>query len=174
VIQTVALLLPVAGLTYSFGRVGKRIGEGAWAWSEDGPIRRAVVVVAAVSLAGSGGYVLLPNGEYRPIQRNERGTIQGGIAQLAAIPSGRPALTREREEQLGEIVEERDQPAGSDVEEEENTTTEPSGTATTGTDTATEPTTTETSPTATEETDTATTVTETTTETTTTTTETTP
>ena len=46
-------------------------------------------------------YVLYPNGEYRPIQPNERGTVQGGVAQLSAVRTGRPALTEEREEELG-------------------------------------------------------------------------
>src|SRR5207244_8888345 len=53
---------------------------------------------AAVAFAG---YTWWPNGDYRPIQRGERGTIEGAVTELAAVPSGRPALTKQRAQQLG-------------------------------------------------------------------------
>jgi hypothetical protein len=150
VIQTIALCLPVGGLTYSFGRVGKRIGEGAWAWSEGAPLRRMFIVSATVALVGTGGYVVYPNGDYQPIQRAERGTVQDGLRQFLDVPGGRPSLTLQREEELGGITVERDRPAGSDVDEKEDTTTDTTetetGTGTTGDGTTTEPVSTGTGP----------------------------
>jgi putative peptide zinc metalloprotease protein len=46
-------------------------------------------------------FSLWPNGQYKPIQPGETGTIQGGVAQLASYETGRAALTAEREDELG-------------------------------------------------------------------------
>jgi putative peptide zinc metalloprotease protein len=163
-IQSVALVLPLGGMTYTFTKGGKRLATGAWSWSEGAPFRRAVVVACAVAIAGVGGYVLLPNGDYRPIQPGERGTLQGAFEQVRNIPSGRPGLTEKREEELGGAPSRREQEPGSDSDErpagttdetttgqtttgEATTTTEP--TTTTTTQTTTEPTTTEPTTTAT-------------------------
>jgi putative peptide zinc metalloprotease protein len=139
VIQILALLLPLAGITYTFARVGSRIASGAWNWSEDAPLRRAVVLAVTVVAAGVAGWVLLPNGDYRPIQPTERGTVQGGLQQFTALSTGRPGLTREREEELGGAPVVRDAPSESDEREQPaQTATTETGTATTET-TPTEP-----------------------------------
>jgi putative peptide zinc metalloprotease protein len=101
VVQSAALVLPLAGMALATGRIGGRIAGGAWRWSDEAPLRRSLVVGTAVAIVAVGAYVLYPNGEYRPIQAGERGTIQGGVAQLRSVPSGRPALTPERENELG-------------------------------------------------------------------------
>jgi putative peptide zinc metalloprotease protein len=101
VVQSIALLLPLLGIGYSVTRVVGRMGVGAWSWSEGAPLRRALVVASSAAMVGVAAYVLYPNGEYRPIQANERGTVQGGIKQLSSVPSGRPALTKKREQDLG-------------------------------------------------------------------------
>ncbi len=101
VVQSLALVLPIAGGSYSITRVLGRIGKGAWGWSTGAPLRRGLVVVSSAALAGLAVYVLLPNGEYKPIQAGERGTVQGGVSQFASVPSGRPALTEQREQDLG-------------------------------------------------------------------------
>jgi putative peptide zinc metalloprotease protein len=101
VVQSAALVLPLAGMALATGRIGGRVAGGAWRWSDEAPLRRSLVVATAVAIVAVGAYVLYPNGEYQPIQAGERGTIQGGVKQLRSVPSGRPALTPEREEQLG-------------------------------------------------------------------------
>jgi putative peptide zinc metalloprotease protein len=158
-IQSVALVLPLGGMTYTFTKGGKRLATGAWSWSEDAPLRRALVVVCAVAIAGVGGYVLLPNGDYRPVQPAERGTIQDALRQFVALPTGRPGLTEERESELRGAPSKREQqaddasgerPAGTSGETTtdetttgEATTTEPTTTQATTEPTTTEPTTTE-------------------------------
>jgi putative peptide zinc metalloprotease protein len=166
VVQTIALVLPLAGASYTITRGSARVVGGAWNWSEDAPLRRAVVLAATVLAAGVAGWVLLPNGDYRPIQRAERGTLQGGLAQFAAVHTGRPGLTPEREEELGGAPALRDVPGEDDSEEQPTRT----GTTTTGTETGV----TETGETATETATTPTTTTTTVQETTTTVTTTTP
>jgi putative peptide zinc metalloprotease protein len=100
-IQIAALALPLAGMTYSFGRVSARIVRGAWSWSEGAPLRRGVVAMLTVAGVAGAAYVLVPNGDYEPIQPGERGTLQGGWRQFSHVTTGRPSLTEERERELG-------------------------------------------------------------------------
>jgi putative peptide zinc metalloprotease protein len=147
VVQILALLLPLAGITYTFARVGSRIASGAWSWSEGAPLRRAAVLAVTVVAAGVAGWVLLPNGDYRPIQPTERGTVLGGLQQFSSVGTGRPGLTEEREQELGGAPAVRDGPFENDRQEQ------PTQTATTSTDTTdtqTATTQTQTTPTTTE------------------------
>lgn len=107
VIETLFLILPGAGLAYTAVRVGRRTAVGAGSWSSGQPGRQAMLAVtgsAAVALAALSWW---PNGEYRPIQPGERGTLTGFIQQLRALPSGRPSLTAARQRQLGGAPTER-------------------------------------------------------------------
>jgi putative peptide zinc metalloprotease protein len=117
ILQTSALVLPVAGMVFSFGRGGGRLLSSAWSWSEGAPLRRAGVVVVSGLLALTAGYVLLPNGDYRPVQRAERGTIQGGLSQFQHVFSGRPGLTEERRDELQGAPVQRDAPGEGDESE---------------------------------------------------------
>jgi putative peptide zinc metalloprotease protein len=118
VIQSTALVLPLAGASYTITRGSGRLLTGAWTWSAGAPLRRVVVLAASVAIAGVAAWVLLPNGEYRPIQPAERGTLQGGFRQFAAFASGRPGLTEERERELGGAPARRDAPGQNDREEQ--------------------------------------------------------
>jgi hypothetical protein len=62
---------------------------------------RAAFVAATASAAGFFAYIWWPNGEYKPIQKGEKGTLVGAIDQLGAVSTGRPALPPARERQLG-------------------------------------------------------------------------
>ena len=155
--QTAFLALPAVGLTLTVARVARRSLRGAWTWSRGDPLRRALVVTGAVGAAALVGFVWWPNGDYRPIHPDERGTIQGAVQQLAELPSGRPGLPPEREEELGgagfvadEAPVSEDEEAPVTEEEEEPTAT----TETTETTPATETTTTETTTTETTTTET--------------------
>lgn len=133
VIQATALTLPLLGLAYTTATIVKKMGQGAWSWSAGAPLRRGVVVVTSVAIAAVSAYVLYPNGEYKPIQPNERGTVQGGIQQLSAVPTGRPALTEQREEDLGgaPTVRSGGAPLPSEVDETESPATTPTETGST-------------------------------------------
>jgi putative peptide zinc metalloprotease protein len=135
VIQSTALVLPLAGASYTITRGSGRILSGAWSWSQGAPLRRAVVIATGALIAGVAAWVLLPNGEYRPIQPTERGTLQGGLRQFAALPSGRPGLTEERELELGGAPAKRDVPGQNNREEQPTQTRTGERTATTDTTT---------------------------------------
>src|SRR5215210_3042470 len=59
------------------------------------------LALAAVSLAAGAAFTLWPNGEYRPIQPGERGTVADIAQGVTKLATGRPALTPEREAELG-------------------------------------------------------------------------
>jgi putative peptide zinc metalloprotease protein len=97
----VAVALPVAGSAYSLSRFGRR--TGTWAWSSAGTVRfgQPALALAAVTVAAGAAFTLWPNGEYRPIQPGERGTVADIAQGVTKLASGRPALTPEREAELG-------------------------------------------------------------------------
>ena len=94
------------------GRVGRRVAAGTWSITEERPIARSGVGVAAVAAIGVAAFTWWPNGEYRPIQPGERGRIDAGVRSLSKIPSGRPSLPPERSKELGGAPSERDVSAG--------------------------------------------------------------
>jgi putative peptide zinc metalloprotease protein len=99
--QMAALLLPALGIAATGGRLGTRLASRLWGWSEDSLPRRALVLAGSAATVAFLVFSLWPNGQYKPIQPGETGTIQGGVAQLASYETGRAALTAEREDELG-------------------------------------------------------------------------
>jgi putative peptide zinc metalloprotease protein len=151
--QMVMLTLPAAGIAYSSSRAGSKALGGGWRWSAGSPARRLAVVVATAGIVALIAFLWWPNGEYKPIQPQERGTVSGAIAQFDEIATGRPALTPEREEALGGAPFENEEDATTPTEEPtptsptetsttETSTTETSTTQTSTTETTTTPTTT--------------------------------
>ncbi len=142
--QVIALLLPITGISLTLVRTGKRLAGGAWNWSSDSLVRRTLVVLVAGSTLAVSAFVLWPNGEYKPIQPGEKGTVTGGVEALKHIETGRPSLTEEREEELGPIVTERSK--NDEIDRSEKDAPGPTTNTTTGqtstTETAPTPTTT--------------------------------
>jgi putative peptide zinc metalloprotease protein len=151
-LQMMALVLPVAGMTATSGRIGRRVVGGALSWSQGDPLGRGALVVLLAGGVGLAAFTWWPNGEYRPIQPRERGTVASGVRAIVAVPTGRPALTREREEQLngapsvrrrgGEVREPRvprsettDRAPATGTQATETTSTRPGATTTTPTTT---------------------------------------
>jgi putative peptide zinc metalloprotease protein len=153
ILQMLILLLPALGLVVTFSRGSVRLARGLWTKTEGKPAARAASVLAGAVLVAVLGYIWWPKGDYRPSQRGEKGTIEGGFQQLAAVPTGRPGLTPKRAKQL------HDAPFKS--AENGNTQTNPKPGSNQGTTTETPTTTTQTG------TEQATTTTESTTSTTT-------
>ncbi|MEA2900963.1 MAG: putative peptide zinc metalloprotease protein [Actinomycetota bacterium] len=96
----IALALPVLGSGYAVGRFGRR--AGSWGWSQAGEIRfgRPMMALLTVGLAGALAFTWWPNGEYRPIQPGERGTVTDAVAAVSDVGTGRPGLTPETEAEL--------------------------------------------------------------------------
>jgi putative peptide zinc metalloprotease protein len=95
-LQMLILVLPAVGIVATFWMATRRVGGGIWRATEGRDPARAAYIAAVAAGAGALAYLWWPNGEYRPIQPGERGTVLGAVKQLSAIPSGRPALTPTR------------------------------------------------------------------------------
>jgi putative peptide zinc metalloprotease protein len=100
-IGTGAVLLPVLGTVYMLSRLARRIGRGAWSAAERLPAGRPLALVTGAAAVVGLAALWWPNGEYRPIQPGERGTVADGFRTIAEVPTGRPGLTEERVEELG-------------------------------------------------------------------------
>jgi putative peptide zinc metalloprotease protein len=130
-VEMATLGLPALGMALSSSRAGARAFSGGWHWSEGAPLRRFGLVSGTAAFLALLGFIWYPNGDYRPIQRAERGTIQGALAQFRELPTGRPALTSQREQELGGAPTVRDEDSGG---------TDEAPTSTSTTETTTQPT----------------------------------
>jgi putative peptide zinc metalloprotease protein len=139
--EIVVLTLPLVGMVYSTGRVGKRVGVGAWTWSGRHPARRGGLLLGSVGAAAAVAFLWWPHGDYRPIQPGERGTLVSAVRSLPQAPSGRASLPPARERQL------HGAPFRHDTEQPAATSQPGTSSETTTTDTTTS--TTETTPAAT-------------------------
>ena len=74
-LRTLALVLPVAAVTYLLVRLSRRTASAAWTRTEDRPLGRAGVVAAGLALAGLLAWAWLPDGQYAPVRADERGTL---------------------------------------------------------------------------------------------------
>ena len=100
-LQMATLALPALGMALSTSRASTRAFRGGWRWSEGYPMRRFGLVTGTATLIAVLGFVWYPNGDYKPIQPGERGTVQGAVRQFGHVSSGRPSLTPDREKSLG-------------------------------------------------------------------------
>lgn len=100
-IQALMLVLPVGGMSVTGFNVGKRMVSGLKSiYSKRPALGLALGGVAAAGLIFA-GFILWPNGEYRPIQPEERWNFGEAVEAARQIDTGRPSLTEERQEELG-------------------------------------------------------------------------
>src|ERR671932_2667416 len=93
VIQILTLVLPVGGMVLSFAQTGRRLALAGWTRTQGHPLlRTGFVTLSALAVALLVGAWLPHGNNYRPIQPNDRGTVQGGFYSVhqapAAVPGG--------------------------------------------------------------------------------------
>ena len=96
VFQSVILVLPLLGITLTFLRLGGRGGRRLWQATEGKPVGRIAAAAAMAAVVGGLAYTWLPDGDYEPIRKGERGTLSEGIAAIAEAHRGRPSLVSEQ------------------------------------------------------------------------------
>lgn len=102
ILATLAVALPVASIVYMLSRLVKRVAAASWRFTNDRPAGRAALLPAyALALLGL-AWLWWPNGEYQPLEKGERWTVQETFSKTADVSSGRPGLTAERATQLEE------------------------------------------------------------------------
>ena len=100
-IETLMIVLPAMGMFYSLFRIGHRMGSGFLEMTRERPILRTSLGFVGLAALGAAAFVLIPNGEYKPIQAAETWTISEGTQAISEFTTGRPSLTEEAEEELG-------------------------------------------------------------------------
>jgi putative peptide zinc metalloprotease protein len=94
IVQIAILLLPAVAIVATFWLLFRRTTGAAWARTEGKPAARGAFLVATAGALSALGYIWWPNGDYKPIRRGERGTLQGAVQQFGAVPSGHPAAPK--------------------------------------------------------------------------------
>ncbi len=100
-LQAALIVLPATGMFVSLSHVGKRIVTGFVDMTSERPILRTSLGFVGVAAIATAVYVLIPNGEYRPIQEGEDWTVADSFAAMSEVESGRPSLPEARQEELG-------------------------------------------------------------------------
>jgi putative peptide zinc metalloprotease protein len=87
VLAMIAIVIPVAGVVYMMVRLVRRSVAGAYRGTAGKPLMRIMAAAAGVAVAGAVAYAWLPrDGNYRPIQPWERGTIGDIVYALRSDP----------------------------------------------------------------------------------------
>jgi putative peptide zinc metalloprotease protein len=85
VLAIIAILIPVAGVIYMMVRIARRSAIGAWQGTAGKPVLRALAMILGAAVVTGVAYAWWPGeGNYRPIQPWERGTV-GDIAYALGI-----------------------------------------------------------------------------------------
>ena len=100
-IEALMIVLPAMGMFYSLSRIGHRMGSGFLEMTRERPILRTSLGFVGLAAVGAAAFILIPNGEYKPIQADETWTISDGTQAISEFTTGRPSLTEEAEEELG-------------------------------------------------------------------------
>ena len=120
--QMGALVLPLAGLTYTALRTAKRAATGLWNWTEDHPVGRALAALTILGALAAAGFALGPGGDYTPIGPDDRGTVQDSFRAFETVPEGIEDVTEGSEDPAPvptEDTEDEEDPANEDPAEDE-------------------------------------------------------
>jgi putative peptide zinc metalloprotease protein len=85
-VSILALALPVVGIAYLVSRVVRRTSLRVWRATSGRPVTRSLAALVAASLLALLAWAWWPNGQYRPIQAGEPGTLSRPAARVAQTP----------------------------------------------------------------------------------------
>ena len=80
------IALPVASMTYMLARVVHRTARRAWTATKGRPRERALVLLTALAALVALAWFWWPQGQYRPIQPHERGTLLQALSMAPPEP----------------------------------------------------------------------------------------
>ena len=91
-LATFAVALPAASVSYMFLRTTRRAARGLWRLTDGRSAARAALVplygVAAIGLV----WLWWPNGEYHPLHKGEKWTVQDTFSRASHVATGRPGV----------------------------------------------------------------------------------
>jgi putative peptide zinc metalloprotease protein len=92
VIKLIALGLPALGIAFGLTRGGTKLTRGVWSGTRGKPFARFASVLVVGALVAGVGVAWLPDGDYVPIQRGERWTLQAASTVATETATGQPAF----------------------------------------------------------------------------------
>lgn len=99
ILSVLAICLPLLGTVYLLARVLRRTTRSVWRSTRGRPLRRAIAVLVAASLAAGLAWAWWPGGDrYRPIRPDDRGTLLDAFPAAGTSATKAPGL---REGQVG-------------------------------------------------------------------------
>ena len=75
VLEVLALVLPVAAVTYLLVRLVRTVGVAAWTRTSGRPAARTAAVAVGAALLALLAWAWWPDGQYQPVRADERGTL---------------------------------------------------------------------------------------------------
>ncbi|MDQ1700300.1 MAG: putative peptide zinc metalloprotease protein [Frankiaceae bacterium] len=91
-LQIAFLAVPIAGLVFTFLRLGRRAGAGAWRWSAGSAPRRTMVLSTSMLILGLLAFSWWPDGRTTPYRPGERGTLTQQLDSFQTVGQGSPYL----------------------------------------------------------------------------------
>jgi putative peptide zinc metalloprotease protein len=89
-LATFAVALPAASVTYMFLRTCRRFVRGTWRFTSERQALRFALVPAYALVAAGLAWLWWPNGEYHPLHKGEKWTVQDTLSRARHVASGRP------------------------------------------------------------------------------------
>jgi putative peptide zinc metalloprotease protein len=83
-LSVLALCIPVLSMAYLLARVARRTARRVWRATAEHPGRRAATVLAGALVLAAVAWTWWPDGQYRPIEPDEGGTVLDGLAAAEA------------------------------------------------------------------------------------------
>jgi len=90
ILKMLALVLPVAAVTYQLVRLLRRGSRAVRTRTEGRPVARAAAVLVAAGLAVLLGWAWWPAGQYQPVRADERGTLRAAKVKAVRAAAFRP------------------------------------------------------------------------------------
>ncbi|HJR45143.1 MAG TPA: M50 family metallopeptidase [Actinomycetota bacterium] len=100
-LSILALAIPILSMGYLVTRIVRRVALKVWRSTSERPVMRALALAMAACLVAALAAVWWPDGQYRPIEADERGTI--AETALNGIPA-RPVLLSDSAEVAGAVA----------------------------------------------------------------------
>jgi len=112
-LSMLALAVPVLSMSYLTGRIGRRTARRVWRATADRPALRGIAATVALSIVTVAASAWWPNGQYEPIQADERGTLVDGLEAGPGVLPGGGMLTSTRQDATPDIESVHGNPVGS-------------------------------------------------------------
>jgi putative peptide zinc metalloprotease protein len=113
VLSMLALAVPVLSMSYLTVRVGRRTARRVWRATAERPVLRGIAALVALSMVTVAASAWWPNGQYEPIQADDRGTLVDGFEASPGASPGSGILTSTRQGATPEVESVPGNPVGS-------------------------------------------------------------